>query len=83
MAIAIPSCPVCGYPIAASPGDSPVCANCGANLIADDEGVTVPTWLIVGTVALALGVILGPAILSTTESGSQYLARAAKKKFST
>ena len=44
------------------------------------QGVTVPTWLIVGTIALALGVILGPAILSTTEAGSQCLAKAARKK---
>jgi len=44
------------------------------------DGVTVPSWLIVGTVALALGVIFGPAILGATEAGSQYLAKAARKK---
>ena len=47
------------------------------------DGVTVPSWLIVGTVALALGVILGPALLGATEAGSQYLAKAARKKFKT
>jgi hypothetical protein len=83
MAVAIASCPVCGYPISASPGQTTICANCGANLIAQDGGVTIPTWLLAGTIALALGIILGPAILSTTEAGSQYLARAARKKLGT
>lgn len=44
------------------------------------QEVTIPTWLIVGTIALALGVILGPALLGATEAGSQYLAKAARKK---
>jgi len=44
------------------------------------QEVSVPTWLIVGTVALAIGVIFGPALLGATEAGSQYLAKAARKK---
>ena len=44
------------------------------------EGVTIPTWLFAGGAGILMGVILGPAILASTAGGSEYLARAARKR---
>lgn len=79
MTIKIASCPTCGYPIAAKyPGQTEACANCGSSLIA--QGVTIPTWFFAGAIGLTLGIILGPAILGSTEAGSRWLAKAARAR---
>jgi len=51
--------------------------------ISQDEGVTIPTPIFVGGITFFLGVFLGPAILSATAGGRDYLERAAKGKFAT
>jgi len=75
----IADCPVCGYPIiTTNTGESLVCANCHANLIA--EGITIPTGLFWGLVAFGAGILLGPALLGSTESGRSWLAEHSKFK---
>lgn len=74
-------CPACGFPINAEyEGQTAVCAYCGEPLEAIAQGVTIPTWLFASSIGLALGIILGPTILASTESGARYLARRAKEK---
>lgn len=77
MTVRIASCPVCDYPIAAKySGQTETCANCGSSLIT--QGVTMPTWFFAGAIGFILGVILGPALLGSTEAGSRWLAKQAK-----
>jgi len=72
-------CFSCGYPITARVGKEIGCPSCGT-INRAITGVTVPTWLIVGMITFAAGVILGPALLTSTEAGSDYLARQVKAK---
>lgn len=46
------------------------------------EGVTIPTWLFAGTAGLVFGVFFGPTILASTAEGSDYLAKAARRRIS-
>ncbi len=73
-------CPTCGYPISQpiSEGQAAVCAYCDSNLIA--QGVTIPTWLFAASVGLLIGIVVGPAILGSTEEGSKWLQRQATKR---
>jgi len=43
-------------------------------------GVTIPIWLLAGSIGLFFGVVLGPAILSTTKEGSEMLAEYSRKR---
>jgi DNA-directed RNA polymerase subunit RPC12/RpoP len=74
------SCPVCNYPISGSISveEEVHCPYCSSTLIAQD--VTLPGWLIGGTIGLAIGLIFGPSIIASTEAGSQWLARKARAK---
>jgi hypothetical protein len=72
------ACPICNFPISVDHAGQEVhCPYCSASLIA--QGVTIPNWLLAGTVGLAIGVIFGPSILSTTEAGSQWLAKKSRE----
>lgn len=74
-------CSACGFPIQAEyEGQTTVCAYCGEKLEAIAQGVTIPTWLFASTVGLAAGILLGPAILGSTEAGARYLERKAREK---
>ena len=44
------------------------------------QGVTLPIWLVAGIGGLLMGVILGPAVISSTETGSKTLAAYAAKR---
>ena len=45
----------------------------------DNGGVSVPTWLFAGLFGLVFGMILGPALMASTKSGSDKLAELSKK----
>lgn len=78
MADNIADCPVCGFPVKENPvgGEALICANCGANLIADD--VTIPSGLFWSIITFGLGVLLGPVLLSSTKTGQRWLIEHAK-----
>lgn len=79
----ISSCPICSYPLSIEfAGQTAVCAYCGQEIevIAQDEnGVRIPTPLFVSIIAFTLGVIVGPALIATTDSGQKWLVEQAKK----
>lgn len=73
------SCAICGYPIAASyEGESVTCPNCKTTNIA--QGVTIPNWLLAGGIGLAVGIIAGPAIMASTETGQKWLEKQVRER---
>lgn len=74
-------CPVCGYPIQASvAGETTVCSYCGQPLEAiAQNGVTIPTPLFVGLISFGLGMLLGPALVATTDEGRRWLEGQARR----
>lgn len=83
----IAKCPVCGYPIALThEGETRVCDYCGEHLIASQggigQGVTIPTPLFAGLLGFAFGVLLGPALLSSTTAGSRWLEQQSVRRIS-
>jgi hypothetical protein len=80
--MAIGSCPTCSYPLKAThTGEILACPYCSAKLEATvAEGVTIPTPVIVGVIAFALGVVLGPSVLASTEAGSKWLEKKARER---
>jgi len=69
-------CSICNYPIQAPTheGQTVKCAYCGSINEAITQ-VTIPTPVFVGFICFAAGVLLGPALLAATDTGSDYLAR--------
>ena len=79
----IAKCSSCGYPLAAEiEGQIESCPNCGAINEAISQGVTIPTWIFASSIGLGLGIVFGPAILASTDSGAKYLAKKAQEKLS-
>lgn len=77
----ISKCASCGYPITAEyEGQKATCPMCSTVNEAISQGVTIPTWLFTATLALGAGIILGPAIIGSTESGARWLERKARAK---
>jgi len=76
----VASCPACGYPVAANfEGETAVCANCGEKMEATiSQGVTIPTPVFIGVLAFAAGILIGPALLASTQTGQAWLMRQAK-----
>jgi len=73
-------CPVCSYPIQANvKGETAVCAYCGEQLEAVAQGVTIPTPLFVGLISFGLGMLLGPALVATTDEGRRWLEGQARR----
>lgn len=73
----------CGYPIAASyVGERVTCPMCQTASIAQSitQGVTLPTWLVIGLAAFGAGMILGPAVLASTEAGAKYLEKQVRER---
>ena len=71
-------CPTCGYPIKTTyDGEETQCAYCGEYLIT--QGITVPTPLFWSLVAFGIGVLVGPALISTTAGGRRWLEDQAKR----
>ena len=74
------SCPVCGYPIKVqSEGQNVICAYCGEKLEAISQGVTISTPLLVGILAFAFGVLVGPALIASTSEGRAWLEKKARE----
>ncbi len=79
------ACCSCSYPIAVTRiGQQVTCPFCGETGIVksvaqENGGVTVPTWLVIGTVSFIAGGILWPALMATTEEGSKRLAELSRK----
>lgn len=69
-------CAICRYPIqeATYVGQQVKCPYCGSINEAITQ-VTIPTPVFVGFICFAAGILLGPAILAATDTGSDYLAR--------
>lgn len=44
-----------------------------------DPEVVVPTWLFASFIGLVTGMIVGPAIMSTTKAGSERLAELSRR----
>jgi len=75
-------CVSCGFPINVSRiGEELACPDCHTVNKAV-SAVTVPTPLFVGVLGFALGVILGPAVLSSTKGGAEFLERKARERLS-
>lgn len=77
--MAILGCASCGYPIAAEPGDEVSCPMCSTANMAIAQGVTIPTPVLVGIIAFATGMFLGPALVASTSSGKAWLERQARR----
>lgn len=76
---AILSCPTCSYPLAFQyDGQTAVCAYCGEKVEAVSQGVTVPTPLFAGLIGLGIGLLFGPAIIASSQTGRQWLERQAR-----
>ena len=74
-------CASCGYPLNAEfEGQTTTCPMCGTINEAISQGVTIPNWLFASSIGLAIGIILGPSILGSTEAGARYLERRAREK---
>ena len=69
-------CGICRYPIQEPTyvGQQVKCPYCGSINEAITQ-VTIPTPVFVGLLCFGAGVLLGPAILAATDTGSDYLAR--------
>lgn len=83
MADTMTKCPACGYPIMAHyEGETALCANCGQKVeMAVSNGiVTVPTPLFAGLIGFGLGMLFGPALLSSTRGGARWLDKQAKQR---
>lgn len=77
----ISKCAECGYPIAAEyEGQKVSCPMCQTVNEAISQGVEIPTWLFASSLGLAAGIILGPAIIGSTETGARWLERRAREK---
>ncbi|MFO7712129.1 MAG: hypothetical protein R6V51_02815 [Dehalococcoidia bacterium] len=75
-------CPVCNYPIPEPGyvGAQVKCAYCGQISESITQDVAVPSWLFWLGLGLIGGTLLGPSILSSTEAGSQWMARKARER---
>ena len=72
-------CSECGYPIQAdAEGEIAICAYCGEELQAITQGVTIPTPLFVGLLGFGLGMLLGPALVASTDEGRKWLEKQAR-----
>jgi len=74
-------CPVCHYPIREPThvGEQVECLYCHSISEAIAQ-ITIPTPVFVGLIAFGLGVLLGPAVISSTQVGSEWLARKARAR---
>ena len=75
-------CAVCSYPITLSyVGEQVKCAYCGTINEAIAQ-VTIPTPVFASIISFAVGVLLGPALIASTKSGSEWLAKKARERLS-
>ena len=74
-------CALCRYPITEPTyiGQEVKCPYCGSINTAITQ-VTIPTPVFVGLVAFGAGVLFGPALMATTESGQAWLERQIRER---
>ncbi|MFA5401486.1 MAG: hypothetical protein WC359_13635 [Dehalococcoidia bacterium] len=76
----IGECVTCGYPLQANyAGQKINCPNCNT-INQAISGVTIPTWMLASGIGLVAGIVLGPAILASTETGAEWLRKQARSK---
>lgn len=72
-------CSACKFPILIQEnireGQQIKCPSCGSINEVISQGVTIPTPVFVGLITFGLGVLLGPALLATTEAGQRWMQR--------
>jgi len=74
-------CAVCHFPIQAPTyvGQQVKCPYCGSINEAITQ-VAIPTPVFVGLLTFGLGVLLGPALIASTQSGAEWLAKQARER---
>lgn len=79
----VSKCASCGYPLTTAPiGEHITCPMCSTVNESISEGVTVPTGLLWTLLGFGLGLIIGPAIISSTQEGANWLSEQARRKIS-
>lgn len=75
------SCAVCRYPLrdVADEGEVIKCPYCGTINEAIGQ-VSIPTPLFTFMIGVGLGVLLGPALIASTQSGAEWLAKKARER---
>jgi DNA-directed RNA polymerase subunit RPC12/RpoP len=74
------SCAVCGFPILMKyVGQQVKCPSCGTINEAISQ-VTIPSPVFAGIISFTLGVVLGPALIASTQSGAEWLAKKARER---
>ena len=75
-------CSTCKYPLQEPvyDGQNVTCPYCNSINVAIAQGVTIPTWLLTLGIGLTVGIIAGPALLASTESGSQWLEKQVRER---
>ncbi len=75
----IATCAECGYPVSVHMGPEITCPHC-QTINEITQSVSIPTWLFAGSIGLLIGIIVGPAIIGSTEGGAVWLRKQATKK---
>ena len=71
----------CGYPISAGyEGELVSCPMCNTINEAIAQDVTIPTWLLMLGIGLGVGIVAGPAIMATTETGQKWLEKQVRER---
>lgn len=75
-------CAVCHFPIQAPTyiGQQVRCPFCGSINEAVKQGISIPIPVFAGLLGFGLGVLLGPGLLASTKSGSEWLAKQARER---
>ena len=75
-------CVSCGFPInVSSSGQTIACPSCEAVNQAI-SAVPIPTPIFAGLVGLVIGVVFGPALISSTTGGARWLEKKAQERLS-
>ncbi len=83
---AIGDCVECGYPIGmVTVGQQVSCPHCQTiNEVSSLSGtiseIKVPTPLFAGLIGLAIGIIIGPALIASTSGGARWLEKKARER---
>lgn len=73
-------CSECGYPIQANvAGETTVCAYCGEKLEAVISQGPLGSFVLF-MIGIGLGIIVGPAIISSSKEGSEWLGEYSAKR---
>jgi hypothetical protein len=77
------SCPVCKFPIKVdddiSESQQIRCPSCGV-ISETIRQITIPTGVFTFGLGVLIGVIFGPALIASTETGAEWLAKKARER---